>query len=307
MVRFLAHRLLFALVSVLGVLFIASAMLHLSGDPVALMFQSGVADPAQVEALRRELGLDKSIALQYFDFLGNLLHGDGGNSLRFRRPAFEIISERLPATILLAVVSMLFALAVAIPTAIMSALRSRSVISTIGQVVVLIGQSVPLFWLGILLVIVFAVRLRWLPSAGNLTPASIILPAVTLGLYPMARIARTLRASLVETLQQEYIITARSKGLTERAVILRHALRNAALPVITVVGLQFGTVLGGAIVTETIFAWPGIGLLSIQAVQARDLPLVRAIIAVVSLLFISINLLTDVAYAWLNPRVKYNR
>jgi peptide/nickel transport system permease protein len=176
----------------------------------------------------------------------------------------------------------------------------------VGQVVILIGQSVPLFWLGILLVIVFAVWLRWLPSAGNLTAASIVLPAITLGLYPMARIARTLRASLLETLRQEYIVTARSKGLSEWAVILRHALRNAGLPVITVVGLQFGTILGGAIVTETIFAWPGIGLLSIQAVQARDLPLVRAIIAVVSILFISINLLTDLAYVWLNPRVKFS-
>ena len=305
MAHFLARRLLFALISVLGVTFIASAMLHLSGDPIALMFQSGVADPAQVEALRRELGLDKPIVLQYFDFLGGLVHGDAGSSLRFRRPTLAIISERLPATALLAVVSMLFALAVAIPTAIMSAVRSNSVAATIGQFVVLIGQSVPLFWLGILLVIIFAVHLRWLPSAGNLSPASIILPAVTLGLYPMARIARTLRASLLETMEQDFIVTARSKGLNERAVIMRHALRNAALPVITVVGLQFGTILGGAIVTETIFAWPGIGLLSIQAVQARDLPLVRAIVAVVSLLFISINLLTDIAYAWLNPRVKF--
>src|SRR5689334_13346911 len=156
-------------------------MLHLSGDPVALMFQSGVADPALVEALRHDLGLDKPVALQYFDFLRNLLHGDVGSSLRFRRPALEIIFERLPATALLGVVSMVFALVVAIPTAILSAVRPRSWISRIGQVVILIGQSVPLFWLGILLVIVFAVWLRWLPSAGNLTAMSIVMPAITLG------------------------------------------------------------------------------------------------------------------------------
>ena len=161
-------------------------------------------------------------------------------------------------------------------------MRPGHVAALFGRAIVLIGQSVPLFWLGILLVLIFSVRLRWLPAAGNQRPFSLVLPAVTLGLYPMARIARTLRVSLQDALRQDYIITARSKGLAESTVILRHALRNAALPAITVVGLQFGTLLGGAIVTETIFAWPGIGLLSIQAVQARDLPLVRALIAVVA-------------------------
>ncbi len=304
MARYIARRLVLALVSVLGVTFIASAMLNLSGDPVALMFQSGVADPALIEALRRDLGLDKPMVLQFLGFAHDLLRGDLGSSLRFRRPSREIIFDRLPATMWLACVSMLFALVIAIPTGILSAVRPNSILARLGRIVVLIGQSVPLFWLGIVLVLLFSVRLRWLPSAGNLQASSIILPAVTLGLYPMARIARTLRASLLDVLGRDYIITARSKGLAERSVILRHALRNAALPVITVVGLQFGTLLGGAIVTETIFAWPGVGLLSIQAIQARDLPLVRAIITVVSLIFILINLLTDIAYALLNPRVR---
>ena len=292
------------MISILGVTFIASAMLNLSGDPVALMFQSGVADPAQVEALRHDLGLDKPIALQFLGFAEHLTRGDLGESLRFRRPAREIIFERLPATIWLACASMAFALVVAIPTGIVSAVRPRSLLAAIGRLVVLIGQSVPLFWLGIVLVLVFSVWLRWLPSAGDLHPGSIVMPAITLGLYPMARIARTLRTSLLDALGRDYIVTARSKGLSERPVILRHALRNAALPVITVIGLQFGTLLGGAIVTETIFAWPGVGLLSIQAIQARDLPLVRAIILVVSIIFIGINLLTDISYAFLNPRVR---
>jgi ABC-type dipeptide/oligopeptide/nickel transport system permease component len=301
---FIARRILLACVSLLGVTFIASGLLQLSGDPVALMFQSGVADPAQVEALRHDLMLDRPMVVQFAGFVSQMAQGDLGESLRFRRPAAELIFERLPATLLLAAVAMAFALLVAIPSAIASAVRPGHIVALFGRMVVLIGQSVPLFWLGILLVLIFSVRLRWLPAAGNQRPFSILLPAVTLGLYPMARIARTLRISLQDALRQDYIVTARSKGLGEGAVIVRHALRNAALPLITVVGLQFGTLLGGAIVTETIFSWPGIGLLSIQAVQARDLPLVRALIAVVAIMFILVNLLTDIAYAWLNPRVK---
>jgi ABC-type dipeptide/oligopeptide/nickel transport system permease component len=301
---FIARRVLLACVSLLGVTFIASGLLQLSGDPVALMFQSGVADPAQVEALRHDLMLDRPMVVQFAGFVSQMAQGDLGESLRFRRPAAELIFERLPATLLLAAVAMAFALLVAIPSAIASAVRPGHIVALFGRMVVLIGQSVPLFWLGILLVLIFSVRLRWLPAAGNQRPFSILLPAVTLGLYPMARIARTLRTSLQDALRQDYIVTARSKGLSEGAVIVRHALRNAALPLITVVGLQFGTLLGGAIVTETIFSWPGIGLLSIQAVQARDLPLVRALIAVVAIMFILVNLVTDIAYASLNPRVK---
>ena len=302
--RFIARRLMLALVSLLGVTFIASGLLQLSGDPVALMFQSGVADPAQVEALRHELKLDRPILVQFAGFVAQVVRGDLGQSLRFRRPAAELILERLPATLYLALAALAFALVVAIPTAVASAVRPGHAAALLGRTVVLIGQSVPLFWLGILLVLVFSVRLRWLPAAGDQRPLSIVLPAITLGLYPMARIARTLRASLQDALRQDYIVTARSKGLSEAAVIVRHALPNSALPLITVLGLQFGTLLGGAIVTETIFSWPGIGLLSMQAVQARDLPLVRALIAVVAGMFIAVNLLTDIAYAWLNPRVK---
>jgi ABC-type dipeptide/oligopeptide/nickel transport system permease component len=282
---------------------VASAMLNLSGDPIALMFQSGVADPAQMASLRHQLGLDQSLLVQFLHFLRGVLAGDLGSSLRFRRPNSEIIFGRLPATLLLTVAAMTFAIGVAVPTAIVSAIRPRSPLAFLGRMVVLIGQSVPLFWLGILLVLMFTVKLRWLPAAGNVRPGSLIMPALTLGLYPMARIARTLRASLRDALEREYMVTARAKGLSERQAVLAHALRNAALPVLTVIGLQFGTLLGGAIVTETIFSWPGIGLLSIQAVQARDLPLVRAIIVVVSVMLITVNLLTDIAYAWLNPRV----
>jgi len=303
---YLQRRLLFSLIALFGVTVVVSAMLHVSGDPVAVMLQSGFASEAEREALRRELGFDKPFLLQYVDFVGGALRGDLGISLRFRQPALGIVRERLPATVRLAVAAMLFAVAVAVPVGILSAVRPHTVGDHAGRLLTLAGQSIPLFWLGIMLVMVFSVRLRWLPSAGQLEPTSIILPAVTLGLYPMARIARTLRASMFEVLPHEYCLTARSKGLSEWLVVLRHALPNAVLPVITVIGLQFGTLLGGAVVTETIFAWPGVGWLSVQAIQARDFPLVRAIVAVVAVIFILINFVTDLLYAYLNPRIRYS-
>ena len=304
MKAYLQRRILFALIALAGVTVVVSAMLHISGDPVAVMLQSGMASQAERDALRRELGFDKPFVIQYFDFVRGALRGDLGLSLRFRQPALTIVRERLPATFQLAAAAMAFAVLVAVPIGVVSAVRPRSLVDYAGRLVTLVGQSIPLFWLGIMLVMVFAVRLRWLPSAGKLDATSLILPAVTLGLYPMARIARTLRASMFEVLPHEYCLTARSKGLSEQLVVIRHALPNALLPVVTVIGLQFGALLGGAVVTETIFAWPGLGWLSVQAVQARDFPLVRAIVAVVSMLLIFINLLTDVLYAYLNPRIR---
>jgi peptide/nickel transport system permease protein len=301
---YVQRRILFSFITLVGVTVVVSAMLHISGDPVAVMLQSGIASQAEREALRHELGFDKPFILQYVDFVRGAVRGDLGLSLRFRQPALRIVRERLPATLQLAAAAMAFAIAVAVPVGILSAARPRTAMDYAGRVLTLLGQSIPLFWLGIMLVMVFAVRLRWLPSAGQLEPTSLILPAVTLGLYPMARIARTLRASMFEVLPHEYCLTARSKGLSEHFVVLRHALPNALLPVVTVIGLQFGALLGGAVVTETIFAWPGLGWLSVQAVQARDFPLVRAIVAVVSVVFILINFLTDLLYAYLNPRIR---
>jgi ABC-type dipeptide/oligopeptide/nickel transport system permease component len=301
---YLQRRIAFALITLLGVTVVVSAMLHLSGDPVAVMLQSGVASPEEREALRRELGLDRPFVVQYLAFVRGAVRGDLGLSLRFRQPALDIVAQRLPATLELAAAAMAFALLVAVPVGVLAAARPRTPVDYAGRVLTLVGQSVPLFWLGIMLVMVFAVRLRWLPSAGRLDAASLVLPAVTLGLYPMARIARTLRASMFEVLPHEYCLTARSKGLSERLVVLRHALPNALLPVVTVIGLQFGALLGGAVVTETIFAWPGLGWLSVQAVQSRDFPLVRAIVAVVSVVFIAINFATDLLYAYLNPRIR---
>ena len=306
MTGFILRRLLLSIVVLVGVTIVVSGMLHISGDPVAVILESGYASNEEREALRHELGLDRPLILQYIDFVRGALQGDLGRSLRFRQPALELVIERLPATAHLALAAMLVSVLVAIPVGVLSATRPNSIFDQVGRLLTLAGQSIPLFWLGIMFVLVFSVNLRWLPVAGRLEPTSIILPALTLGMYPMARIARVLRASMLQVLVMDYCRTARAKGLSERRVVIRHALRNAALPVVTVMGLQFGYLLGGAVVTETIFAWPGLGWLSVQAISARDFPLLQAIVTVMAMVFILINLLTDVLYAYLNPKIRYN-
>lgn len=305
MIRYLLRRLLLSIITLIAVIVIVSAMLYASGDPVAVMLQSGIASQQERETLRRELGLDRPFILQSVDFIVGVVQGDLGYSLRFRKSAADLIVERLPATFQLAIMAMLVALAVAIPVGIISAAKPHSLVDYIGRLLTLAGQSIPLFWLGIMAVLVFSVNLRWLPSAGRLEPTSIILPAITLGLFPMARIARILRASMLEALTRDYIRTARSKGLAERNILIGHAFRNSTIPVVTVTGLQFGVLLGGALVTETIFSWPGLGLLAIQAATNRDFPLLRAIVLVMALMFVLINLITDVLYAYLDPRIRY--
>ncbi len=304
MTRFILRRIALGIVCVLGVTLIISLMLDFAGDPVVLMLDSNVSGPEVVAQLRHELGLDKPFYLQYLDFLMHLVHGDLGMSMRFRRPAFDLVMARLPATAILSMVAMLIALCVAVPVGILSATRPGSIADSFGRLLTLIGQSVPLFWLGIMLVLLLSVKFGWFPAAGWRYQSSIVLPAITLGLYPMARITRTLRASLLEVLGLDYIVAARSKGLSERAIMWRHALPNAATPVVTIASLQFGAMLGASIVTETIFAWPGVGSLLVQGISARDLPLVRAIVIINALIFILLNLLSDVACAWLNPRIR---
>jgi ABC-type dipeptide/oligopeptide/nickel transport system permease component len=306
MTGFILRRLLLSIVVLVGVTILVSGMLHISGDPVAVILESGYASNEEREALRHELGLDRPFILQYIDFVRGALQGDLGRSLRFRQPALELVMERLPATAYLALAAMLVSVLVAIPVGVLSATRPNSIFDQVGRLLTLAGQSIPLFWLGIMFVLIFSVKLRWLPVAGRLEPTSIILPALTLGMYPMARIARVLRASMLQVLVMDYCRTARAKGLSERRVVTGHALRNAALPVVTVMGLQFGYLLGGAVVTETIFAWPGLGWLSVQAISARDFPLLQAIVTVMAMVFILINLLTDVLYAYLNPKIRYN-
>lgn len=305
MAHYIRRRLLLSLFVLLGVSFVASAMVYVSGDPISILLSGTITTDEDRERLRHQLGFDKPFVLQYLDFVVGAVRGDLGTSLRFNDPALTIVGERLPATIQLTVAALLFAVAIAVPVGVLSATRPRTLPDYLGRLLTLSGQSIPLFWLGTMLIMLFAVLLHWLPAGGKLEPSSIILPSITLGLYPMAQIARTLRASVLEVMSREYMLTARGKGLGEATVILRHALRNASLPVVTVIGLQVGSLLGGAVVTETIFGWPGVGLLSYQAIGWRDIILIRAIVTVVAFMLVLVNLFTDVLYAYLDPRIRY--
>jgi peptide/nickel transport system permease protein len=276
---------------------------HLTGDPVRLMVPD-LATEADIDRLRHALGLDQPLPVQFLDFVGHTARGDLGTSLRYRQPALQLVMERMPATAELSAAAMLIALVVAVPAGIVSATRRGSWIDALTSVVSVVGQSLPAFWIGIMLIIVFAVQLRLLPAAGRGDPGSLVLPAITLGLWPMARIARVLRSSILEVLHEDYVRTAYSKGLRERVVLSRHVLRNAGIPVVTVTALTFGSLLGGTIITESVFAWPGVGRLALEAINNRDFPLMQATVFVVSAIFVVINFALDLVYVWLDPRIR---
>jgi len=303
MFSYLIGRLISAAVTLLVVSVVVFVVARLTGDPVRLMLPIEASND-EVARVRHDLGLDQPLPVQYVTFVTHALRGDLGSSLRYQQPALSIILGRLPATAILAATAMAIALVVAIPAGIISAARPGGLADGTARTVSLLGQALPAYWLGIMLIIVFAVWLRWLPAAGASSPSSVVLPAITLGLWPTARISRVLRASLLEALHGEYVRTARAKGLSESRVVLQHALRNALLPAVTVVGLSFGVVFGGAIITETVFAWPGVGRLLLDAVSQRDFPLVQAIVLTFSVLFLLINLGVDLLYGALDPRVR---
>ncbi|MFN8456264.1 MAG: nickel ABC transporter permease [Anaerolineae bacterium] len=305
MTAYLIRRLWQSVLVLLGVSIIVFILVQLAGDPVLLMLAGTAATEQDLQQLREELGYNDPPVVQYFRYLGRVVQGDLGNSLRFKRPALNLVGERLGATALLAVTSLIFALLVAIPVGVLSAVKRHTWLDHLGMLLALLGQSLPLFWLGIMLVLVFAVQLRWFPVSGIGSWQHLVLPTLTLGAYPMARIARLMRSSMLEVINEDYITTARAKGLSGLAIIVRHAMRNAALPVITIVGLMFGTLMGGAVITETIFAWPGVGLLTIQAIQNRDFPLVQAAVLVISATFVFANLAVDLLYAYIDPRIRY--
>lgn len=305
MSRYLINRLISAVVTILIVSIVVFAVTRLSGDPARLMLPVE-ATQSDVEVFRHELGLDRPLPIQYLDFVVRAAHGDLGNSLRYRQPATQVIMDRLPATLALSGAAMLIALLLAVPTGILSAVYRGGWLDTLSRAISLLGQALPAYWVGIMLIIVFAAQLRWLPAAGGGTLAHLVLPAFTLGLWPTARIARVLRASLLESIYADYVRTARGKGVSERKVILSHAMRNALLPVVTVVGLSFGMMFGGAIITETVFAWPGTGRLLLDAVSQRDYPLVQAIVLTFSVVFLAINFIVDMLYGVLDPRVRFS-
>lgn len=302
MVRFLINRILYAVTVLLGVTVLVFALLHLSGDPLAGLVPPG-SSPEQEASIRKQFGLDRPLHEQYGSFLLRAGRGDFGESWRQGRPAMDAVLERLPNTLLLTAAALGIAGVVGLGLGLGAGARPGSVIDAAARVFASLAQAVPGFWLGTLLILVFAVRLQWLPSSGMSGPGSLVLPALALATYPTAMLTRLLRSSLVETMGQEYIRTARSKGLAERAVVLGHAVRNALLPALGFVGLQIGFLLGGAVVIEGVFAYPGIGQLALGAVAHRDLPLIQAFVIVVAILIVGSSLLIDLLARWLDPRL----
>jgi len=273
------------------------------GDPARLMVPPGTSEKV-VDSLRKELGTDQPLIVQFGRFLGGLLQGDLGQSFRQGRPVLELVLDALPATLALASTTMLTAVLVAVPLGIAAAYRRGGILDRVILIFSLAGQSVPNFWLGVMLVLVFAIRLQWFPAIGMGGPRSIVLPTLTLALILIAILVRTVRQSMLEALNEDYVRTARAKGMPETKVVLVHALKNAAIPLVTILGLQVGFVLGGAFVVELIFDWPGVGLLALEAIRTRDFPVVQGVVILVAAVFTFANLAVDIAYAYLNPRVR---
>jgi peptide/nickel transport system permease protein len=303
MLHYVVHKVVHTALVAFGVVTLVFVALRLSGDPAATMLP-GDASVDELVALRRELGLDQPLHVQYLKFLAGAVTGDFGTSLRHQQPAFELVIERLPATLELAFAALLLSVVVALPLGIVAAIYRGRLADMLAMGFAVVGQATPYFWMGIMLILIFAVELQWLPTSGRGGLDHLILPAVTLGTHFMAVLARLTRTSMLEVLGQNYVTTARAKGLPEWLVITTHALKNAAVPVVTLIGLQFGTLLGGAVVTETIFAWPGVGRLAVQSIFVRDYPVVQAGVFVLALSFVGINLLIDLLYGYLDPRIR---
>jgi peptide/nickel transport system permease protein/oligopeptide transport system permease protein len=302
---YLARRLVASLVAVFGVATIVFLMVRvLPGDP-ARVIAGLLASETEVERLRVQLGFDRPLWAQYAIFVGSLARGDLGVSARTSEPVLKEVRDRLPATVKLALLSSAIATLLGILAGVMAATRPYSAFDYSLSMVTLFGVSMPVYWLGLMLIIVFAIQLNWLPAAGSDQPGSIVLPALTLAAFSVAIVARMTRASMLEVLGQDYVRTARAKGISERRTIALHALRNALIPIVTAVGLQFGTLLGGAVLTESVFGWPGMGLLLVDSIFSRDYPMVQGIVLTFAALFILTNLLVDLLYAWIDPRIHY--
>ncbi len=301
---FFLRRLAVVIPTVIGAVTLVFFFLHMiPGDPVEVMLGE-TAQQADKERLRQELGLNQPLYVQYGRFMAGIVQGDLGGSYFYRRPVVQVIAERVPATVELALAAFLVAGLIAIPLGIIAALREGSAVDNAAVLFSLVGVSMPNFWLGPLLIILFSIKLGWFPVSGKAGVASLVLPAITLGAAFAAILSRMTRASLLERLGEDYLVVARAKGLPEWKVILKHALRNALIPIITVMGLQIGALLSGAIITENVFSWPGIGTLLINAIEARDYPLVQGCILFISLSYVFVNLLTDIFYGWADPRIR---
>jgi peptide/nickel transport system permease protein len=301
--EYLVRRLALSVVAMLGVVTIVFVLLHASGDPATLLVTQD-ATQEDIARIRRAYGLDQPLSVQYARFLTRVALGDLGFSYRQGLPVGELIVERLRATFELALAGLAVAVLLGVPLGLLAAARHGSALDTAAMGAALLGTSIPSFWLGLLLIIVFGVQLAWLPVSGYGTAAHLVMPAFVLGGFYAAQISRLTRTSILEVLAQDFVRTARAKGLAARAVLLKHVLRNSALPVLTVLGLDFGRMLGGAVVVETIFAWPGMGRLAVQAVLGRDFPVVQGAAIVGAAVFLAVNLLIDLLYGWVDPRLR---
>ncbi|MBI1256665.1 MAG: ABC transporter permease subunit [Chloroflexi bacterium] len=323
MSAYLVRRLLQSFIVLAGVTLLSFLVLHMAGDPTNL-YVSERASQAEIEKTRHMLGFDRPLTEQYFSYIGGLLRGDLGNSLRNKQPALNLVMDRLPATLELTIFAMIIAIALAIPIGIISATRRGTPTDSGIMIFAMLGQSIPSFWLGLMLLLFVGLQLRLLPISGH-TPLLqplfeghiaeaianipdairyLMLPGITIAVFSLSRNARLVRSSMLEVLSQDYVQTARSKGLTNRVVIVRHAFRNALVPVVTILGLEFGFLLSGVVVTETVFSWPGVGRLVFNAINQRDIPVVQASVVVFSLMFIFLNLLVDLLYVRLDPRIR---
>ena len=300
---FLGPKLLRALVAVWLVTTVVFVVMRLSGDPVPLLLPPD-APTSEIMRVRRELGLDRALPVQYAVFAGSILHGDFGRSIHFREPAFAVVRGYLGATVELGLTSFFLAALVAVPIGVLSAIRRNSLVDHAAMAVALVGQAAPTFYLGILFILLLSLKADLFPTGGRGDVTHLVLPALTLGAFTMASIARLTRSAVLEVLHADYIRTARAKGVAEWVVITKHTLKNAALPIVTITGLQFGTLLGGAVVTETVFAWPGIGRLAIQSIYNRDYPVVQCAVFFSAIMFVAINFAIDAIYGLLDPRTR---
>ena len=305
MLKYIFKRILMMIPVLLGVLFLVFTMNEISpGDPAA-MIAGDAASVEVVEQIREDLGLNKPLPVRFFNYTKNLvLHGDLGTSYKTKRPVLDEVMDRLPTTILLSLTSAAFAVFLSIPIGIISAIKQNTWIDNLLMVLALIGVAMPAFWQGLMTIILFSVKLGWFPSYGFTTPAHWFMPVLTIGTGAMASLVRITRSSMLEVIRQDYIRTARAKGQTERKVIISHALRNSMIPIITAIAIQLGSMLGGAIVTETVFAIPGIGMLMIQSIKARDYPTIKGAVVVIAVMFSLLNLVVDIIYTFVDPRLK---
>ena len=304
MLQYIIRRLIHTILVIFFISLIVFFSIRLTGDPVAVMFSAGEPTKEAVAELKKNLGLDEPLPMQYAIFMKGLLTFDLGESFRTGAPVSTMIAERMSATIMLAIGGIIVAIFIAIPIGIISAVKRGTIFDFSGRVFSLIGISFPNFWLGIMLIIIFSVNLKWFPSSGYEGFSHLILPSITLGMILSSVLARLIRSSMLEVLNQQYISTARSKGIAEWLVILRHAFRNALIPTVTFLGIQFGSLLGGTVIIEQVFSWPGVGRMIIDAINQRDYPVVQGGVIMLALLMVIVNFVVDISYSLIDPRIK---